>query len=111
MPLESTMIAGVKRSGQYVHQRSRAHVFKAETAKRGSESELNFARYSVSPWKEVKNRGHLRVHAGSPTRALRKGATGRNMAGRPNSQRHIVLSRWYFQVGCNFPSVRKHSNG
>ena len=59
----------------------------------------------------MKNRGHLRLHAGATTRALRKGATGRNVEARPNSAGHNVLARRYVQMGGDLRSVRKHQNG
>ena len=59
----------------------------------------------------MKNREHLRVHAGPTTRALRKGAARRNVEGRPNSHGHIVLARGYGPVGCDLRSVRKHQDG
>lgn len=66
-----------------------------------------FDRFSVSPRKEVKNRGHLRVHPGPTTRALRKGAPRRNVERRPNSFGHILLARGYVPVGSDLRSVRK----
>jgi len=49
-----------------------AKFYGTEATKTASESEPKFFDpFSVSPRKEVKNRGHLRLHAGPTTRALR----------------------------------------
>src|SRR5262245_42601101 len=57
---------------------------------------------------EVKNRGHLRVHARPTTRALRKSATGGNVEAWPDSHGRVVLARRYGQVGCDLRIVRRY---
>src|SRR5207245_5445191 len=89
----------------------RTQTCEIQATRTASESERNFDRFSVSPRNEVKNRGHLRIHAGPTTRALRKGAARRNVEGRPNSRGHIVLARRYAPVGCDLRSVRKYQDG
>ena len=89
----------------------RAQICEVEATEAASESELNLTRHSDSPGTEPKNRGHLRVHAGATTRALREGTTTRNVEPRPTSQGHVVLARRYVQVGGDLRSVRKHQDG
>lgn len=57
---------------------------------------------------EVKNRGHLRAHAGPTTRALRKSATRGNVEARPDSHGRVVLARRYGQVGRDLRIVRRY---
>jgi hypothetical protein len=86
--------------------------YETEAPKTASESEpKSLILCPFVPRKEVKNRGHIRLHAGATTRALRKGATTRNVEPRQTSQGHVVLARRYVQVGGHLRSVRKHQDG
>src|SRR5207247_10671980 len=86
-----------------------AQIYDVEATKIASDFEVNSARCSVFG-KETTTVDIYVYMQGQRRGALREGAIGNNVEARPNSRGHIVLARWYVQVGCDLRSVRRRQH-